>query len=403
MKHLFVTQYFHPEVFRGNDIAYDWVLRGDSVTVVTAIPNYPKGSFTKGYGIFSKRKEILNGVTVIRVPVIPRGNGSGLQLVLNYFSYTLMGSIYCFFLALFNKYDTIFVQQLSPVTMAIPAVVAKKVNRKPLSIWVLDLWPESLASAGNIKNKHVMRFFELIVKKIYKHSDRIFYSSKGFKASISEKGDFSHKISYLPNWAEKVFTKSEKKVVIPQLPEGFIVLFAGNVGEAQDFENIMNAALQLKDDKKIKFVIVGDGRKKHWVDNFVKQNSLEETVSCLGRYPLEAMPAFFEKADVMLVSLKDEPIFNLTLPAKTQAYMMSGKPIVGMMSGEGQYLIDEAECGLCVNAGDYKALSEKIQFLSAMKKHELEVFGENGKRFATTNFNKSVLLNQLYSEIQSMR
>lgn len=401
MKHLFVTQYFYPEVFRGNDIAFDWAKRGDQVTVVTAIPNYPKGTFTKGYSLFSKRKETLNGVSIIRVPVIPRGKGNGLQLVLNYISYTIMGSIYCFFLALFNKYDTIFVQQLSPVTIAIPGVIAKKVNRKPLFLWVLDLWPESLSSAGNINNKFILNFFEKLVKWIYKHTDKIFYSSKGFKSSICEKGDFSHKMSYLPNWAENVFSKTEKNIVIPELPKGFIVMFAGNIGEAQDFVNVMNAAKLLKENEKIKFVILGNGRKKQWVENFITQNGLEKSVFCLGRHPLNSMPSFFERADVMLVSLKDETIFNLTLPAKTQAYMISGKPIIGMMNGEGMNLINETKCGFCVNAGDYQGLSRNIKSLSEMNSHELKSLGENGKRFALANFDKSILLDQLYSEIQS--
>lgn len=400
MKYLFVTQYFYPEVFRGNEIAFDWAARGDNVTVITAIPNYPAGKFYKGYGLFRKRKEWIKGVKVIRVPVITRGKGGAIRLFLNYISFALLGSIYAFFISLFKRYDGVFAQQLSPVTMALPAVVAKKLQKCPLYLWVLDLWPESLTSAGDIHNKCVLYFFEKIVRYIYKNSDKILISSEGFERSIVKKGAFSHKIIHFPNWAEEqLTTASSYKCEIPVLPEGFIVMFAGNIGEAQDFENVMKAACLLKDDKNIKFIILGDGRKKKWVEEFCFQNGLEDSVFCLGRFPLESMSIFFDKADVMLVSLKDEMIFNLTLPAKIQAYMASAKPIVGMMNGEGSRIIKQAQCGLCAKAASYTDLSVSIRRISKMDKENLKMLGFNGLNFAKKYYDRGQLLDKLYFEI----
>lgn len=400
MKYLFVTQYFYPEEFRGNDIAFDWAKRGNHVTVITAIPNYPKGVFFKGYGLFKKRKEIINGVHVIRIPVIPRGNGNSMVLMLNYFSFALFGSLYAIYMSYTRKFDAIFVQQLSPVTLALPAIVVKKVQKIPLFLWVLDLWPESLTSGGNIKNKSVLSFFERLVKYIYISSDKILISSKGFETSILEKGDFKKKLIHFPNWAEDSFkdTLSSNELQI-SLPEGFIVMFAGNIGEAQDFESVMKAAKLLKNEKEIKFVILGDGRKKTWIEEYCKQNSLDNNVYCLGRFPLATMPSFFEKANVMLISLKDEPILNLTLPAKIQAYMTSCKPIIGMMNGDGAKTILQADCGLCVNAGDYFSLANSILKMSNMKKNDLERFALNGQNYAKQHFDKSILLNGLYYDI----
>lgn len=398
-KILFVSQYFYPEEFRGNDIAFDWVNRGDQVTVITAVPNYPFGKFFKGYGILKKNKEYIRGVEVIRVPVIPRGNGKGLMLMLNYLSFAFFSCIYAFKLSLTRKFDSVFVQQLSPVTMALPGIVVKKMQRIPLILWVLDLWPESLTSAGNIKNKAVLWFFEKIVRIIYSNSDKILISSMGFESSIISKGDYTEKVKYFPNWAEDVFSETNFSIDIPELPNGFIIMFAGNVGEAQDFDNVLSAALLLKSKKQIKFVILGDGRKRAWIEKFCIENDLNETVYCLGRFPISSMPVFFQKADLMLVSLKDEPVFNLTLPAKIQAYMISGKPIIGMMNGEGANVINQSECGLCARASDSNELKDKILELSKLSKVELIELGQNGKVFAKKHFNKQVLLDDLYSQI----
>lgn len=398
MKYLFVTQYFYPEVFRGNDIAFDWAKRGDIVTVITAIPNYPSGKFIEGYGLFKKRREIIQGVEVIRIPVIPRGKGNGIILMLNYFSFAFLGSMYALFLSYRKRFDAIFVQQLSPVTLALPAIVVKEIQKIPLYLWVLDLWPESLTSGGNIRNKYLLMFFDNIVKLIYRNSDKILISSAGFESSITKKGNFKNKIIHFPNWAEEVFTKTEK-CQIPILPDGFIVMFAGNIGEAQDFENVLKTAILLKNEKTIKFVLLGEGRKKPWIDEFCKQNDLLNSVFCLGRFPLASMPAFFEKADVMLLSLKDEPILNLTLPAKMQAYMTSCKPIVGMLNGDGAKIIEESNCGMCVNAANYKALAASIIKMSKMDKNRLTEYAINGQNYSKLHFDKRTLLNQLYKDI----
>lgn len=398
MKHLFVSQYFYPEEFRGNEIAFDWAKRGDKVTVISAIPNYPKGKFFEGYGLFKKRREYINGVEIIRVPVVPRGNDNNLMLILNYLSFAVLGSLYALFISLSRKFDDIFVQQLSPVTIALPAIVVKKIQKIPLYLWVLDLWPESITSTTNIQNTNIINIINSIVRFIYKNSNKILISSKGFESSICKKGDFAAKIEHFPNWAEFEFSNSVK-FNIPDLPNGFIVMFAGNIGEAQDFEKVMHTALLLKYDPKIKFVILGDGRKKKWIDEFCSQNKLEDTVHCLGRFPLASMPSFFEKADVMFLSLMDKEIFNLTLPAKIQAYMAAKKPVIGMMNGDGANVISEAKCGFSVNAGDSEGLAKIIKEISLLESNELSIFGKNGFEYAQENFNRTKLLNNLYLQI----
>lgn len=394
MKVLLVTQYFYPENFKSNDIAFELVKRGHEVTVLTGIPNYPQGHFYEGYGFFKKRNQNIDGVKIKRAFLFPRGKGGGIRLALNYFSWAFFASFKAFHLALSHRYDTILVHEPSPITQGIPAIVVKKMLKIPMYFWVLDLWPESLISAGGVSNKKVINFFTLIVKLVYNHSDKILISSNGFRKSILEKGDYDNKLIYFPNWAEDIFS-SGGKYTLPQLPTGFIVMFAGNIGEAQDFDHIMECALALKIQQDIKFILVGDGRKKAWVDAYINEKGLNDTVYALGRFPLEMMPSFFEKADVMLLSLKDELIFNLTVPAKLQAYMSAAKPVAAMINGEGNAIIKEANCGFAVNAGDVDGLVKGLVRIKMMTTEERGQLGINGRQYCLEHFSQAQCMDHL--------
>jgi glycosyltransferase involved in cell wall biosynthesis len=395
MKVLIVTQYFYPENFKSNDMAFELKKRGHQVTVLTGIPNYPEGKIYDGYGFFKTRKQIIDGVEIIRALLMPRGKGGGIRLFINYFSWAFFASLKARKISSSKKFDAIIVHEPSPITQFYPALVVKKRQKTPIYFWVMDLWPESLEIAGGIKNKFILNFFTKMVQKFYKESEKILITSKGFKKSILEKGDFEDKIHYFPNWAEDTISFGNKEFPIPTLPEGFKVMFAGNIGEAQDMDSIMMAALRLKQNKNIKFILVGDGRKMPFVQDFIKNNNLEETVYTVGRYPVEAMASFFDAADVLLVSLKDDPIFNLTVPAKVQAYMSSGKPIIAMLNGEGAETIIEANCGFAVPAGNSDKLAEIINQASQMTKEHLLSLGENGKKFYETHYKMEECISNL--------
>lgn len=394
MKILFVSQYFYPETFKGNDLVFDFVKRGHEVTVLTAKPNYPSGNFFEGYSFFNKREEMIQGAKVIRTPIYPRKNGKGIHLILNYLSFIFFSYFTCMF-RVKGKFDIIFVQQLSPVTMALPGLWLKKRHKTPLYLWVLDLWPESILAASNFKNGKIVQFIDRLVKYIYNNSDVILISSKYFKESIVEKLIIENKeIIYFPNWAEDVFTQAlQKDISIPDLPSGFNIMFAGNVGESQDFETILKAA-ELTKCENVNWIIVGDGRKMDWVKSEIKNKNLSN-IQLLGRHNIDTMPYFFSKADVMLVSLKDEPVFALTVPAKIQAYMASGKIILGTLNGEGNKLINESGCGFAVLAGDYISLVEKaleLKKLTVERKQEMEY---NSKSYYKNNFSKVMLFDKL--------
>jgi glycosyltransferase involved in cell wall biosynthesis len=401
MKILIVTQYFYPENFKSNDIAVELTKRGHEVTVLTGLPNYPEGKIHQSYGFFKRTNENYQGTNVIRTWLVPRGKGGGVRLFLNYFSWAFFASIRAFFLSFQKKFDVIIVHEPSPITQGFPAIVVKKIQKIPLHFWVLDLWPESLTSAGGINNKFVLSLFTNLVKYIYNNSDKILISSKGFATSILAKGNHKEKLIYFPNWAEDSILKGDSDYPIPNLPKGFKIIFAGNIGVAQDVKAIIDAALILKEKLDIHFVFIGDGRSKKQLENFVYENNLNKTVHFLGRFPLDSMKTFFNQADVLLVSLKDELIFNVTVPAKLQAYLCTKKPILGMLNGEGATIIKEANCGLCVNAGDSIELAKKIIEFFQMTNDNRNILGANGFKYFEENFTLNKCIDDLESIINN--
>lgn len=393
MKILFVSQYFYPEIFRGNDIVYDLVEKGHEVTVLTGKPNYPLGEYFEGHSFWGIKKEIINGANVIRIPTLPRGNGGAVRLILNYLSFFFFSFPYSRF-RLEKNFDIIFVQQLSPVTMAIPGIWAKKRNpNAKLYIWILDLWPESISAVTGLKNKYIIGVIDKLVKYIYSKVDYILISSNSFKESIKLRSK-NKEIIYFPNWAESIYElNTNVKFNLGNLPDGFNIMFAGNIGEAQDFETIIKACELTKEDN-INWIIVGDGRKLNWVKEQLSLRKLKN-VHILGRHPIEKMPAFFKNADAMLLTLKDSPVFNLTVPAKLQAYMASGKIILGAINGEANSIINNNDIGKSGESGNYIKLAENAVFLKNLSKERRVEMEIKSKNIYLQNYSKSVLLNNL--------
>lgn len=402
MKVCIFTNHFLPEDFKVNDIAFELAKKGFEITVITAIPDYPKGKYFDGYSLTKRRKEVINGVNVIRLPIIPRGKGGGIKLILNYISYYFCCSIFTFFHSFTHKYDKVFVHLTSPFFVGNCARYLSKKQHIPLIFWVLDLWPESLISAGGITNPLIIKPQIKMVQRVYNQCNKILISSKGFEKSICEKGDFKNKLVYFPNWAEEIKGECPKDFDITKITpfdnqkkDDFIILFAGNIGEAQNLDSVLLTAELLKENEEIKFVFVGDGRRRESLMQQVQEKQLQKTVYFPGRYPLQTMPVFMDKASVLLFSLKDELCFNLTIPAKVQFYMSQAKPILAMINGDGADLIKEANCGFSVPAGDSENLAKTILNMSKLKKEELEALGTNGKNYYDNNFTKSQRIEQL--------
>jgi len=401
MRILIVSQYFYPENFKVNDIVFDFVKKGHDVTVLTGKPNYPNGRFFEGYSFFGRNKETIKGANVVRVPLFPRFNGSGKYLAINYLSF-LFFTFFAIHFRIKGKFDVVFSHLPSPLTSAIPGIWLKQKFNAPLILWVLDLWPESVSANSNIKAGFLINRLKKIVNYIYKNSDKILVSSDSFKTSVVSNFDVDeNKVEYFPNWAEDVFTLTHKtQLKLPDLPKGFNIMFAGNLGDSQDFEAILNAAEITK--QNINWVLVGDGRKAEWIK---KQKALREldNVYMLGRFPLKEMPHFFSRADVLLVSLKDDPTFAKTIPAKVQAYMASGKIILGMLNGEGKNLINSSGTGYAVNAGDYRNLAKKAKHIKELSQEEKQKIETTALSYYKNHFSKGFLFDKLEETFNNSR
>lgn len=392
MKILVVTQYFWPEDFRINDICEGLIEKGHDVEVLTGIPNYPYGKFYDGYSFLKKGKKEYKGIKIKRVPIIPRGKDGVIKLALNYISYTVSASIATLGL-MFNRYDRVFVFQLSPITLAIPGIIISKIKKIPSTIYIQDLWPESLYCIKEVSSERVKYILDRICMKIYNSFDNVLITSNGFSEKLIDKGMEKDKIRYLPQWAEAFYmTEDDNEELESEL---LTVTFAGNIGKAQSINTIIEAAKLAKNNKKIKWQIIGDGSEFENVKKLVREYSLEETVYMLGRKPAEDMPMYFSNSNGLIVTLANEDILKSTLPAKVQSYMASGKPIIGAISGEGNYVIRESNCGLVGEAEDYRTLYDNVIKLYNMNFDERKKLGENGKKFFKENFNREILLNKL--------
>jgi colanic acid biosynthesis glycosyl transferase WcaI len=396
MRILVVSQYFWPENFRINDLVKEWVQRGHEVTVLTGIPNYPAGKVFEAYRLQPKSFAEYEGAKVFRVPMFPRSSG-GLRLMLNYVSFVFGGVIWGTWRLRGTQPDAIFVFEPSPVTVGLPAVWLGRIKKTPVVFWALDLWPETLAGIGAVRSPRVLGWVGHLVRFIYNRCTLVLGQSHGFLGSIARYCDDKAKIRYFPSWAEDVFTNSSVQPApeVPDIPDTFTVMFAGNIGEAQDMPAVLDAAERLKGIASIRWVIVGDGRKSGWLQSEVFRRGLDKQVLLVGRFPVERMPSFYAHADVLLVSLKRDPVFSMTIPSKVQSYLTAGIPLLGMLDGEGAAVIRGAQAGLTCDAGDSEGLAEAVKVLAAMPLKERQQLGINGRRYAKHEFGRTQLIDRL--------
>ena len=396
-KILIVSQHFWPERFIINDIAIKLSEQGYQVSVLTAKPNYPKGNFFSGYSFFSKNFERWKGINIYRSFIIPRGVANRTKLFFNYISFAFFGSLRVFFLR--ESFDIVFVYQTSPITLAIPAIFAKYKFNARLILWVQDLWPDSVSAAGNINSKFVLNFLEYLTRLIYKYTDLILVQSTGFIDFILKQNVSKNKIKVLPNTTESHFlTQIHRNNYEKLIPRGTILMFAGNIGEAQSFETLVNAAKLIKNQRKnLYWIILGDGRKKREIEFLVKKYKMTKNFIFLGSFSSDQMPLFYYYADALIFSLKSKQIYSLTIPSKVQSYMASSKPIIASVNGIASDLIREANCGLVSPAEDSNALAKNILNFTDLSKKEKKRMGENGKKYFEKNFSNEVFLKKINS------
>lgn len=388
MKILVVSQHYWPEpMYALPDMCEELVRRGHSVDVVTGVPNYPMGYIYEGYKHGKNRREVHNGVNVIRTFTIGRRHHAIFRL-LNYYSYSFSSTLYT--LGLKDEYDVVFTNETSPVMMTRAATAySRKWGRKCI-LYCMDLWPACLTAGGMKESSVVYRFFGYVSKKLYNRADRILITSKMFRDYLKrEHGVPDEKIAYFPQYASAQFDhipEAEKK-------DGYDFVFAGNVGAAQSLDTVIRAA-KLLADEDIRWHIVGDGSE---LENLKKMADGMDNVIFYGRKPPEDMPKYYAMADAMLLLLFNDPFISLTLPGKVQTYMAAGKPILAAAIGEIPLIIEEAKCGWCAKAEDARGFADIVRrFIAAENREEL---GRNARAYYEQHFARAQFMDKLEKEL----
>lgn len=394
MKVLVVTQYFWPESFRINEVVDSLRLAGCEVTVLTGQPNYPEGVIRSGYSAYSMQKEVHGGVPIYRVPMAPRGRGTATRLTLNYLSFVASGTVFGTWLLRGQKFDAIFVYAPSPILQAIPAVWLKWIKRAVLVTWIQDLWPESLSATGFVHDKRILGIVGAVVRWIYRKNDLLLVSSQAFVKPVVQASGGTPVI-YHPNPGELAFlTNGNDRPPNLRLDSGFNVVFAGNLGTVQALDTVVAAALLLRDENDVKFVLVGSGSRSDWVKSEVQRLGLDN-VSMPGRFPPSEMPGIFSQASVLLVSLTKDPVLTQTVPSKVQAYLAAGRPIIASLDGEGARVVKEANAGLACPAGDPQALASAIRKIRNALPEDREKMARSGRSYYEQHFEPNLLAGRL--------
>ncbi|QWA29936.1 glycosyltransferase family 4 protein [Pseudomonas sp. RC3H12] len=398
LKVLVVSQYFWPENMRINDLVRDLTAKGHEVTVLTGLPNYPEGEVFERFRRNPEAFARYEGAEVIRVPLVARGKRS-FTLVLNYLSFLLNASTLGAFKLRGKRFDAVFVYAVSPILAAIPALVIGRLKRAPVFVWVLDLWPETLRAVGVVKHPRLLGLVGRMVSWIYNRTDYLLLQSHGFFDNVRRycsRPIAEERLVYFPSWAEDDFSQASlsEPALIQREPGLFTVVFAGNLGEAQDFPAVLDAAEALRGKVAVRWVIVGDGRMSKWLTTQVALRKLDN-VHLLGRHPLEAMPGLFAQADALLVSLKTNDVFEKTIPGKVQAYLASGRPLLGMINGEAARVIEESGAGFACNSGDADGLAAITRSLAETSETERATMGRAGRTYYEQRYAKEKLMSRL--------
>ena len=388
MKILVVTQYFYPETFRVNTLVTELVNRGHDVTVLTGYPQYPQGKIYDGYGFNKPYDKVWNGARIERIKMRPRGK-TPLGLLLNCYTFVRQGAKWVKRCS--ERYDAVYVFEVSPVTVGLPAVAYKKKFGTPIYFNVQDLWPENVEIVLGIHNKLVIGSINRIVDEIYSASDKILCSSNSFVENIANRGVSRDKLVF---WPQFCMEPDLSQIMKPECysDEYFNIVFTGNIGEAQGLNLLVDAAERLKD-TKVRWFLVGDGRAKEKLQKRVAEKNLSNIVTFVGKVSEVEANRYIHFADCAYLSFKKNRLFDMTLPAKLQSYMACGAPIIAAAGGESARVIKEAQCGfVCEQQAD--KLTDMVQDIVLLS-DDLDVMRINAKRYFDEHFAKDMVVGEL--------
>ena len=392
MRILIISQWFNPEpFFKGLPFAQELVRLGHEVEVLTGFPNYPGGELYEGYKIKPFQREIIDGISILRVPLYPSHDSNSLKRIVNYVSFAMSSAVIGPFLT--KQPDIVYVYH-PPVTTGLTALVFHWIKKVPFVYDIQDLWPDTLGTTGMLDSQAAFWMIHKWCHLIYAQAAKIVVLSPGFKRVLMSRGVPSSKIEVIYNWSNEIshldyYHDDELKKSLG-FSGRFNILFAGTMGKAQSLDTILDAAKLIIDRiPKVQFVFIGGGIE---VDRLKKRTrDLElSNVIFLPRRPLDEINQILKLADVLMVHLKDDPLFEITIPSKTQAYLAAGKPILMAMKGDSADLIKKADAGLVCNPQDSDSIAASIEKFIQLPKEQMLKMGRNGMRFYKNELNLKV-------------
>lgn len=391
-KILIVTEYFYPEEFKINEVAQEWKNKGYEVDILTQNPTYPFGKVFDGYKNRFFSKEIYNGMTIYKVKAITGYKTSLFKKLLKYFSFMVLGSIVS--LRIGQRYDYVFGFDVGALTGMVPAIILKQFYQKPVTLWVQDVWPDSVYAYGFKKTKLLEFFLNRFVKYIYRYSSNFAISTNGFEQKILPYLEATKEIIYAPNWADYL-NKNLNNFAFSE-DDKIHFTFAGNVGMVQNLENIITAFGKLDDEylDKVQLNIIGDGSNLENLQNIVKNNNYKNIIFW-GRIPKNKIYQYLNASDFLIISLIDKEIFSLTLPAKIQTYIAAGKPIIAIIKGEVATMVQKYNLGLIASPSDIKEIKSVLQEAINQDKEQKISYITNSGFLTETVFNKKIIIDNL--------
>lgn len=385
MRILVLSQYYWPETFRITEVAQALRDEGCEVLILTGQPNYPEGVSFSGYSWCSIGSEQHDGMTILRVPLIPRGDGSACRLILNYLSFVLCVSFFGPWLLRGRSIDSIFVFGCSPILQVIPAIWLAKLKKASLITWIQDLWPESLSATGFVHSPKLLHSISHLVSWIYRKNSLLLVQSQAFIKPVQKMAG-NIPVRYHPNPGDITFSTLDQTEACPvTFSPGFNVVFAGNLGTVQALETILDAAEILRCEKEIALILVGSGSRSAWMQAEINRRNLAN-VHLPGRFPPSDMPSIMSRASVLMVSLVKNAGMSQILPSKLQTYMAAGKPIIASVEGEAARIILEAGAGIVTPVEDAFGLADGIRQLKHSPSCVLESMGQNARTYYENNF-----------------
>jgi colanic acid biosynthesis glycosyl transferase WcaI len=403
MKILLLTQWYPPEPqkFR-SDLAETLQTLGHEVTVLTGFPNYPSGNLYPGYRLRFWQRETIRGIPVIRVPLFPDHSTSSWKRSLNYLSFSMAAALLGPWLI--PKPDIVYVFA-PPLTLACPGWLLRKIFCVPLACEIQDMWPETLAATGMLQNRRILGLMDRLGKWFYRRGGAIRVISPGFRDNLLGKGVPAEKIHYIPNWVDTEFyyphEYDRELAEQTQLAGRFNVMYAGTIGRAQGLEVALDAANRLRDLPDVQFVLVGDGTDLTSLQQAARERGLTN-VKFLGRHPESTMARLFALADVLLLHLRDEPLFRITIPHKTYTYMAVGKPILDAVEGDTAATVEAARAGLTCPSANAEALAATVRKFHALSASERNAMGQDGRRTACEVFHRDILVRQIAEMLEKV-